>query len=56
MILLPQIEPTIYKYYIDLGMSGLLIQALIAGGIGGLVLFRKILWKKIKGILRWKRK
>jgi len=42
--------------YIDLGTGGLIAQVLIAGGVSGLVLYRKMVWKKIKRIFNWKRK
>ena len=42
--------------YIDLSTGSLIAQILIAGGIGGLVMFRKMIWRKMKGIFKWKRK
>lgn len=42
--------------YIDFSTGGLVAQVLIAGGIGGLIMFRKMIWRKIKGVFWWKRK
>ena len=45
------IEPIIVVGYIELGASALIIQMLIAGGIGALIYFRAYL-KKAKAFLR----
>ena len=56
MIVKPPIDFANLPNYIDLSTSGLIAQILIAGGIGGLVFLRKLIWRKIKKVaLFWKR-
>ena len=56
MIIPSVIEIVVNPSYIDLSTGSLIAQILIVGGISGLVMFRKMIWRKIKGIFRWKRK
>ena len=56
MILPLEIKIAVNPSYIDFSTGGLVAQVLIAGGISGLVLYRKVIWRRIKGMFRWKKK
>ena len=56
MIIPVEIRIIVNPSYIDLSTGSLIAQILIAGGIGGLVMFRKMIWRKMKRVFRWKRK